>query len=105
MITPRDMLARRTLAEQASVSGCGQRFGRIADRKPSPAAGRGVVSAPTSATTRPARPAPSATPISSPGFRTIRAGERIRFLTDSSDPSHAGYVIRLDLPDVEEYYQ
>jgi hypothetical protein len=39
------------------------------------------------------------------GFRTIRTGERIRFLTDPADTSHAIYVIRLDLPDVEEYYQ
>ena len=39
------------------------------------------------------------------GFRTIRTGERVRFLTDPADPSHAIYVIRLDLPDVEEYYR
>lgn len=39
------------------------------------------------------------------GFRTIRTGERIRFLTDPADRSHAVYIIRLDLPDVEEYYK
>ena len=38
------------------------------------------------------------------GFRTIRTGERVRFLTDPATPGHAVYVIRLDLPDVEDYY-
>ena len=39
------------------------------------------------------------------GFRTIRTGERVRFLTNPADAGHAVYVIRLDLPDVEAYYQ
>ncbi|WP_063920506.1 hypothetical protein [Nocardia salmonicida] len=39
------------------------------------------------------------------GFRTIRVGERVRFLTDPVHPGKAVFVIRLDLPDVEEYYQ
>ena len=39
------------------------------------------------------------------GFRTIQTGEHVRFLTDPADPGHAVYVIRLDLPDVEECYQ
>jgi hypothetical protein len=39
------------------------------------------------------------------GFRTIRTGERVRFLVDAAVPGHAVYVIRLDLADVEEYYQ
>jgi hypothetical protein len=38
------------------------------------------------------------------GFRTIRTGERVRFLADPADPGHAVYVIRLDLPDAEQYY-
>ena len=38
------------------------------------------------------------------GFRTIRTGERVRYLTDPANPGHAVYVIRLDLPDVEMYY-
>jgi hypothetical protein len=38
------------------------------------------------------------------GLRTLRAGERIRFLADPVTPGRATYVIRLDLPDVEEYY-
>jgi hypothetical protein len=33
------------------------------------------------------------------GFRTIR------FLQDLANFSHAIYVIRLDLPDVEKYYE
>jgi hypothetical protein len=39
------------------------------------------------------------------GLRTIRTGERIRFLIDPGRPRHASYVIRLDLPDTAEYYQ
>lgn len=39
------------------------------------------------------------------GFRTIRTGERVRFLAGSTEPGHASYVIRLDLPDVEAYYE
>lgn len=38
------------------------------------------------------------------GFRTIRTGERVRFLVDAADSARAVYVIRLDLPDVEAYY-
>jgi hypothetical protein len=39
------------------------------------------------------------------GLRTIRTGERVRFLIDHAHPGHASYVIRLDLPDVQEYYK
>lgn len=38
------------------------------------------------------------------GLRTVRAGERVRFLIDHARPGCASYVIRLDLPDVTEYY-
>jgi hypothetical protein len=37
-------------------------------------------------------------------FRTIRTGERVRFLTDPADSVRAVYVIRLDLPDLEAFY-
>lgn len=37
------------------------------------------------------------------GLRTIRPGERVRFLIDPLDSEHASYVIRLDLPDIEDY--
>jgi len=39
------------------------------------------------------------------GFRNIRPGERVRFLIDPADPGHAVYVIRLDLPDITDYYK
>jgi hypothetical protein len=39
------------------------------------------------------------------GFRTIRTGERVRFLVDAADSGRAVYVIRLDLPDVDAYYE
>ena len=38
------------------------------------------------------------------GFRSLRPGERVRFLLDPSRPGRAAYVIRLDMPDVEDYY-
>jgi len=44
------------------------------------------------------------TDIVTEGFRTIRSGERVRFLIDHAHPGKASYVIRLDLPDVEAYY-
>jgi hypothetical protein len=45
------------------------------------------------------------TDIVTEGLRTIRIGESVRFLADQAQPGHASYVIRLDLPDVAEYYQ
>jgi hypothetical protein len=42
------------------------------------------------------------TDIVTEGLRTISTGERVRFLIDNG---HATYVIRLDLPDIEAYYQ
>jgi hypothetical protein len=39
------------------------------------------------------------------GFRSLRSGERVRFLTNPSRPGCATYVISLDLPDVMEYYK
>jgi hypothetical protein len=39
------------------------------------------------------------------GFRVARIGEQVRFLADNARPGQARYVIRLDLPDVEAYYQ
>lgn len=44
------------------------------------------------------------TDIVTEGFRTVRRGERVRFLIDRAHPGKASYVIRLDLPDVEAYY-
>lgn len=38
------------------------------------------------------------------GLRTIRGGERVRFLDDPARPGHAAYVIRLDLPGIRELY-
>lgn len=39
------------------------------------------------------------------GFRTIRTGERVRFIDDPDRPGEATYIIRLDLPEVEAYYR
>jgi hypothetical protein len=39
------------------------------------------------------------------GFRALRTGERVRFLIDHVHRGHASYVIRLDLPDIGEYYK
>jgi hypothetical protein len=39
------------------------------------------------------------------GLRTVRTGERVRFLIDPAAPRRGRYVIRLDLPDIDEFYQ
>jgi cold shock CspA family protein len=83
-----------------------QRFGRIADRQPSGSGPGGrlgtyfVRDDETSAVYFFSYP-----DIVTEGFRTIRTGERVRFLTDPATPGRATYVIRLDLPDIEEYYK
>ena len=106
MITPRDMPPRRAPAEHAGGSIGGQRFGRIIDRKPSGSGPGGrfgtyfVRDDETDATC-----SFSYADIVTEGFRTIRTGERVRFLTDPADPGHAVYVIRLDLPGIEEHYE
>jgi hypothetical protein len=105
MITPRDMPPRRPPARQAGDV-TGQRFGRVTDRKPSGSGPDGrfgtyyVRDDETGVTC-----SFSYADIVTEGFRTIRTGERVRFLADPGDPGHAIYVIRLDLPDVEQYYE
>ena len=106
MITPRDMPSRRSPAEQGGAAVGRQRFGRITDRKPSGSGPGGrfgtyFVRDDETGTTCTFNYAD----IITEGFRTIRTGERIRFLTDAADASHAVYVIRLDLPDIEDYYE
>jgi hypothetical protein len=86
--------------------GGGQRFGRIIDRQPSGSGPGGrmgtyLVREDDSGSTYTF----SYADIVTEGFRTIRTGERVRFLADSNGTGHAVYVIRLDLPDVEVYYQ
>lgn len=39
------------------------------------------------------------------GFRTIRAGEHVRFHISAKSPDRAEFVIRLGQPDPTEYYQ
>jgi hypothetical protein len=109
MNTPQDMPSRKNVARQVSSgtkAGSGQRFGRITGRQP-PGSGSGgsagvyfVRDDETGGTC-----SCSSADIVTEGFRAIRDGERVRFLTDTADLSHAIYVIRLDLPDVEEYYK
>jgi hypothetical protein len=100
------MPSRRVPAEQAGGAVGSQRFGRITDRKPSGSGPDGrfgtyfVRDDVTGSTC-----SFSYADIVTEGFRTIRTGERIRFLTDPADSSHAVYVIRLDMPDIEQYYE
>ena len=108
MNTPRDMAARRAPARRRRTGigpGGGQRFGRITDRQPSGSGPGGRMG------TYFVRDDETGTTLSfsyadivTEGFRTIRTGERVRVLTDPADPTHAIYVIRLDLPDIEQYY-
>jgi len=86
-------------------AGGGQRFGRITDRQPSgsgPGGRMGTYFVRDDETEETC--SFSYADIVTEGFRTIRTGERVRFLTDPADPNHAIYVIRLDLPDVGAYY-
>jgi hypothetical protein len=91
---------------EADGGGAGrQRFGRVVDRRPSGSGPAGNLG------TYFVRDDESGeilafdySDIVTEGFRTIRTGERVRFLADGGDPVHAVYVIRLDLPDVEAYY-
>ena len=82
-----------------------QRFGHVTGHQPAPAA-RGehtstyLVRDDDTGTTYTFDSAD----IVTEGLRTLSTGERIRFLTDPDHPRHAIYVIRLDLPDVENYY-
>jgi hypothetical protein len=82
-----------------------QRFGRVTDRRPSgsgPAGNIGTYFVSDDETGEVFTF--SYADIVTEGFRTIRTGERVRFLLDSADVLRAVYVIRLDLPDVEAYY-
>ncbi len=106
MISPRDMPSRRAPARPPGGANGGQRFGRIIDRQPSGSGPGGrlgtyFVRDDETGTTY----SFSYADIVTEGFRTIRTGERVRFLTDTFDTGHATYVIRLDLPDVEAYYE
>jgi hypothetical protein len=39
------------------------------------------------------------------GFRTVVVGERARFLIDPGDRTRARFVVRLDSPDPEQFYE
>jgi hypothetical protein len=82
-----------------------QRFGRITDRQPSgsgPGGKQGTYYVSDDQTNTISTF--SYADIVTEGFRTIRTGERVRYLTSPDDPGHATYVIRLDLPNPEDYY-
>jgi hypothetical protein len=104
MTTSPGMPAGQAPAQEGGGDASGQRFGRITDRKPSGSGPGGRLG------TYFVRDETGVTytfdyaDIVTEGFRTIRTGERVRFLRDASDPGHAACVIRLDLPDVEAYY-
>ena len=90
----------------AAPAETGQRFGRITDRRPSGSGpdGRMGTYFVRDDETRTVHSF-SYTDIVTEGFRTIRTGERVRFLIDPDRAGHAIYVIRLDLPDVETCYE
>jgi hypothetical protein len=106
MSTPRDMPPQKRSGREVDGSASrGQRFGRITDRQPSgsgPGGRMGVyfVLDDETGTTYSFTYAD----IVTEGFRTIRTGERVRFLANPAEPGHASYVIRLELPDIEDYY-
>lgn len=83
----------------------GQRFG-LSPIGSLRAVGIAGVWAPTSSATAKLRPVCSFNypDIVTEGFRSIRTGERVRFLTNPSNSGLAVHVIRLDVPDVAAYY-
>lgn len=82
-----------------------QRFGHIVDRQPH---GTGYAGRMGTYVARDSETGEdhtfSYTDIVTEGFRSVRVGERVRFLTDPAQPGTATYVIRLDLPGVEAHY-
>ena len=111
MITPANMPARRGGGASAEVVGGqvgesgGQRFGRITDRQPAgsgPGGRMGTYFVRDDVTGE--TYSFSYADIVTEGFRTIRTGERVRFLVDPGNPGHAVYVIRLDSPAAGDLY-
>lgn len=92
--------------EEAEAGGAGgQRFGRVTDRRPSGSgpggrAGTYVVRDDITGLAY----SFSYADIVTEGFRTIRTGERVRFLVSHGGPGQACYVVRLDMPDTETLY-
>jgi len=96
---------RPTPSQQGETPSDGQRFGRITDRRASgsgPGQRQGTYYVRDDETGM--TYSFSYADIVTEGFRTIRTGERVRFLVDPAGPTQAVYVIRLDLPDVEALY-
>jgi len=105
MMPPDNQSSRPAPHQGAETARDAQRFGRITDRHasgsgPGQRQGTYYVSDDESGTTY----SFSYADIVTEGFRTIRTGERVRFLTDPTEPTRASYVIRLDMPDVEALY-
>ncbi len=103
---PRDgRPSKPVAAPHAESTSSGQRFGRVTDRRasgsgPGQRQGTYYVRDDEAGTTH----SFSYPDIVTEGFRSVRTGERVRFLHDPADPGRARYVIRLDLPDVDALY-
>ena len=105
MTTPRRQRTRRGSTRHIARGATGQRFGCITDRRPSGSGPAGrfgtyVVRDDENG----ASYSFSYADIVTEGFRTIRTGERVRFLIDPAATDQAVYVIRLDVPEVDDYY-
>ena len=106
MSLPPAKRSRRKPVRQTDRHHSRQRFGRITGREPFGSGGTGrqgtyfVTEDETGGTF-----SFDYSDIVTEGFRTIRTGERVRFLTSTSNPGRASYVIRLDLPEVEDFYR
>jgi hypothetical protein len=97
---------RRRTRPGPALPGGRQRFGRITGRLPSGSGPGGKMGTYIVSDDQTGQPYSfSYADIVTEGFRTLRTGERVRFLTDPANPGHATYVIRLDLPDIEDYYR
>lgn len=90
----------------AAATAGGQRFGRVIDRQPGGSGPDGKLGTYFVRDDQTGKVSSfSYADIVTEGFRTIRTGERVRYLTGPAEQGRAVYVIRLDLPEVEAFYE
>ncbi|WP_078900043.1 hypothetical protein [Streptomyces sp. SBT349] len=82
------------------------RFGRVVDRRPHGGGVHGRASSYVVQDEEDGRHYTfDYTHIVTEGFRTLHTGERVRFHTSPTDSWRAEFVIRLDQPDPEVFYE
>jgi len=105
MTTPPGGTQQNPVSAPGSDAGAGQRFGHVTSRLSAGGPGGHQDSYQVRDDETGTTYSFSYADIVTEGFRAIRAGERVRYLIDRAHPGRASYVIRLDLPDIAEYYK